>query len=53
MWCNCYLNDYLYSFIFLYPVIACFAIYSEERRNKKLEEEIKLLKEELAKVKKD
>ena len=44
MYCTCYLNDYLYSFIFLYPLITCFALWNEERTIKKLETEIKELK---------
>ena len=45
MWCTCYLNDYLYAFIFLYPLISCFALWSEERTIKRLEKEVKELKE--------
>lgn len=45
MFCTCYLNDYLYAFIFLYPLISAFALWSEERTIKQLETQLKELKE--------
>lgn len=45
MYCISYVNEYVYLFIFLYPLISCFALWSEEKTIKNLEKELKKLKE--------
>lgn len=46
MWwykCDCTENNYLYFAITIYPIITCYLIWNQERKEKYLKRQIKIL----------
>ena len=42
-WCKCNDNNYLYYAITIYPIITCYLIWHQERKEKYLKKQVRIL----------